>query len=235
MSLFRLKQFTIQQELSALKVGTDGMLLGAWVADRFHETPPSSILDVGTGTGIIALMLAQELQRSKIVGIEVDPLSAQEAQYNAQHSPFASRVEIIQGDFRACHFAQPFDLIVSNPPYFTPTHSNSDRRETIAKHAVELSPQHFFSNCQGTNVVIIVAQSATSLYQHAAEEAGLHLVEQVAIITKRGKAPQRHILRFAPDPVVSTKQSQLTILQGDSRHDYTEEYSRLLRPFLTIL
>lgn len=164
MNLFRLKEFTIKQEQSALKIGTDGMLLGAWVADKFRSASHLRILDVGTGTGIIALMLAQELPMSEITGIEIDALSAEEAQHNAAHSPFANRVKIIQGDFRKHTFEQPFDLVVSNPPYYTSTHSSRDQRATIAKHSVELSPLEFFGACNASTVVIIVAQSATASY-----------------------------------------------------------------------
>lgn len=234
MNLFRLKQFNIKQEQSALKVGTDGMLLGAWVADRFQETPPRRLLDVGTGTGIIALMLAQELPKSEIIGIEVDHPSAEEARYNAQHSPFAERVEMIEGDFRHYPFSTPFDLIISNPPYFTATHSNADQRETVAKHAIELTAEDFFHSCKAPTVAIIVAQSAAELYIKSASDNGFHLIEQVDIITKIGKAPQRVILLFS-ESERALIQSQLTILQGDGRHDYTEAYSHLLRPFLTIL
>lgn len=234
MSLFKLKQFDIRQDQSALKVGTDGMLLGAWVADRFREAPPRRILDVGTGTGIIALMLAQELTASEVVGIEIDHLSAEEARYNAEHSLFAGRVEIIEGDFCGYSSPKPIDLIVSNPPYFTPTHHNSNRRETIAKHSVALSPESFFGSCQAPAVVVIVARSVAAAYIHAAQEHGLLLAEQAAIVTKQGKAPGRYILLFRRSPT-ELRESRLTILQGDGRHDYTEEYSRLLRPFLTIL
>lgn len=234
MSLFRLKQFDIKQDQSALKVGTDGMLLGAWVADRFGAIAPRRILDVGSGTGIIALMLAQELPSCEVVGIEVDHLSALEARHNAEHSPFAKRIEIIEGDFRSYQPIEPFDLVISNPPYFTATHGNSDLRETVAKHAVELSAEAFFHHCDAPTVAIIVAQSSATTYIQAAQESGLNLAEQVDVITKMGKTPQRQILLFTQ---IETEpmQSQITILQGDGRHDYTEEYRRLLRPFLTIL
>lgn len=236
MSTFRLKQFDIRQEQSALKVGTDGMLLGAWVADRFRDSAPRRILDVGTGTGIIALMLAQELPSSEVIGIELDPSSAREARHNAEQSPFAQRIRIVEGDFRTYKPTESIDLIVSNPPYYTPTHSNSDQRETVAKHAIELSADQFFRSCERATpiVAIIVAHSATDTYIDAAQDIGFHLTEQVDIVTKRGKAPQRQILLFSKSPI-GLRQSQITILQGDGRHDYTEEYSQLLRPFLTIL
>lgn len=85
--IFRLKQFEIRQEDSALKVGTDGMLLGGYIAHHFQEHQPKTVLDVGTGTGIIALMLAQAFPTTHITGIELDSASAKEASYNASHSP----------------------------------------------------------------------------------------------------------------------------------------------------
>lgn len=239
MSIFHLKQFDIRQEQSALKVGTDGMLLAAWVAHRFREAQPTRILDVGTGTGVIALMLAQELRESAVVGVELDELSTEEAIYNVAHSPFATRVTITSADY--CHYYadEPFQLIVSNPPYFTPTHTNANQRETIAKHSIGLLPQAFFESSQRVltpfgSIAIIISHSALHSFVRAASEHSFYISERVDVVTKAGKAPQRHILTLSREKQ-SIQQSTLTILCGDGRHDYTEEYATLLRPFLIIL
>ena len=112
-SSFKFKQFTIFHDKCAMKVGTDGVLLGAWApADKAKR-----ILDVGTGTGLIALQLAQRNPHARITAIEIDAAAAGQATENVSHSPWADRVEIICHDFRDYQPENRFDLIVSNPPY----------------------------------------------------------------------------------------------------------------------
>lgn len=237
-SLFRLKQFELRQEQSALKVGTDGMLLGAVVADRFRGTSVGRVLDVGTGTGVIALMVAQELPNADVVGIELDPATAEEAECNAQASPFAPRVSVLCADFRT-YVAAPFHLIVSNPPFYTATHSSADQRSTVAKHAITLSADSFFQKCQellspmGT-IAVILAPSALSAYENAATSRGFFLNETIAIYTKAGR-PLKRVIAFWSRRFTPHLQNSITILSGNGRHDYTEEYARLLRPYLIIL
>ncbi len=236
---FHLKQFDIYQDRSALKVGTDGMLLGAIVADRCVLNPPKRVLDIGTGTGIIALMLAQVFPRTtQIVGIEIDTASAEEATQNALHSPFSSQVTIINTDLR--HFtSDSFDLIVSNPPFFTHTHSTSDERSTQAKHSISLSPECFFGKCQELltpqgSIATIIATSAFQEYKMQGKSHGFSPIENINIVSKVGRPPKR-IVTFWQNSPMPLRNNALTILQGNGRHSYTPEYARLLRPYLIIL
>lgn len=237
--IFRLKQFDIQQEHSAHKVGTDGMLLGAFVASHFANTPPARILDVGTGTGLIALMLAQAFPESEVTAIELDPLSACEARSNAAHSPFADRVTIIEDNFGVAELSGSYQLITSNPPYYTPTHQNSDIRETQAKHAITLTPETFFGRSQellspeGT-IATVLACTALPDFMVAAAEFSFAPVHQAYIHTKAEKEAKRVITLWQHN-TASTTEAHLTILAGEGRHQYTPEYAHLLRPYLTIL
>ena len=134
MSEFRFKQFAVEQGDVAMKVGTDGVLLGAWCTTDGAER----ILDIGTGTGVIALMMAQRSAATTIVGIDIDSGAAARAAQNFALSPWASRLEA------QCCAAQEFngekfDLIVSNPPYFTDSLLCPDARRTTARHTTELT------------------------------------------------------------------------------------------------
>ena len=115
-SWFQFKQFKVEQGKTAMKVGTDGVLLGAWAS----VGDAKNILDVGTGTGLIALMLAQRNQNAEISAIDIDRNAVEQAAENAEQSPWSGRISIFESDYN--HFRVGvsclFDLIVSNPPYF---------------------------------------------------------------------------------------------------------------------
>ena len=111
---FQFKQFTVWHDQCAMKVGTDGVLLGAWASvERARR-----ILDIGTGTGLVALMLAQRsLPDAKIVALEIDEAAAGQARENVARSPWQERIEVVQADFKKYRSSDKFDVIVSNPPY----------------------------------------------------------------------------------------------------------------------
>ena len=111
---FRFKQFNIVQENAAMKVGTDSVLLGSWAP----STNPKRILDIGTGTGILALMLAQRFSRAELIAVELDRDALVDAEFNVAHSNWSERISVLQGDFMDLSFSNHFDLILSNPPYF---------------------------------------------------------------------------------------------------------------------
>jgi tRNA1Val (adenine37-N6)-methyltransferase len=129
---FRFKQFTIIQERSAMKVGTDGVLLGAWT-----KVPQAgSILDIGTGTGVIALMLAQRSADALVTGIEYEMEAAREATENAENSPWSNRLNMLHISFQDFYKTCPakFDLIISNPPFFINSRKPKEGKLSAAKH-----------------------------------------------------------------------------------------------------
>ena len=131
MSTFQFKHFSVSQANTTMKVGTDAMLLGSSVDDE----RPSSILDIGTGTGVIALMLAQRFAEAKVIGLEIDDDACQEAKANFEQSPWGNRLEAIHGDILNIQFDDKFDLIVSNPPYYENSLISENERTSRAKHA----------------------------------------------------------------------------------------------------
>ena len=134
---FQFKQFTVWHDKCAMKVGTDGVLLGAW-------TPVESsarILDIGTGTGLVALMLAQRCSAS-VIALEIDGKAAQQAAENITRSPWGSRIEVVCQDFRLYsnkNNSLKYDTIVSNPPYFTDSLKCPDSQRNTARHNDNLS------------------------------------------------------------------------------------------------
>jgi len=138
--VFHFKQFDIRHEASAMKVGVDGVLLGAWVA----ATPGARILDVGCGCGLISMMLAQRYKDTYIVAIDTDMPSAQEAAINVQASLWADRINVMHKSFREILddtvYHNAFDVVVSNPPFFNAGIQDKGTARLAARHCAELSP-----------------------------------------------------------------------------------------------
>lgn len=130
-SIFQFKQFSIDQEGSAMKINTDGVLLAA----KATSFSPKYILDIGAGTGVIALMLAQRFPEAEVHALEIDKEASACAERNFKGSVFSDRLRLFHTDFQ--HFVPEgrYDLIVSNPPFFINSLKNPDRNKTIARHA----------------------------------------------------------------------------------------------------
>ena len=136
-SIFHFKQFDVDQEDCAMKINTDGVLLGALA----EADDPATILDIGTGTGVIALMLAQRFENAKIDAVEIDAVTAEKAGRNFANSPFANRLTAYAGGFTDFFEANPgrkYDLIVSNPPFYIDSLISPKIKKTLTKHADRL-------------------------------------------------------------------------------------------------
>jgi len=132
--MFRFKQFSVDQTGCAMKINTDGVLLGAIAG----AADPQSILDIGTGTGVIALMLAQRYPKAIIDAVEIDTDAARTAGKNFRESPFAGRLQIIESGFEqylAAHPYKKYDLIISNPPFYVDALKSPGLKKNLAKHA----------------------------------------------------------------------------------------------------
>lgn len=135
MTMFSFKKFTVRQDLCAMKVGTDGVLLGAWARGG------NRILDVGTGTGLIALIMAQRCGECRVLAVDIDEGAVRQSVENVLASPFAARIEVRQAMVQQL-LAQEvgrFDAVVCNPPFFISSLQAPDRRRTLARHAETLT------------------------------------------------------------------------------------------------
>ena len=168
-SSFKFKQFTIFHDKCAMKVGTDGVLLGAWAPADGAER----ILDVGTGTGLIALQLAQRNPHARITAIEIDATAAGQAAENVSRSLWTDRVEVVCRDFRDYQPENRFDLIVSNPPYFIDALKCPDEQRCTARHAGNLNYDLLFRRSasllkeQGVVSIIIPAEAEKTVVDTA--------------------------------------------------------------------
>ena len=204
-SYFEFKRFTVHQEGCAMKVGTDGTLLGAWA--QVPSAPGSSrILDIGTGTGLIALMMAQRFPDSQVLGIDIDADAVAQAKKNVEASPFSSRINIQLADIRELQSPEPFDAIVSNPPYFVDSLTCPDDQRTTARHAVNLSYAELMKasfrllSNDGFFSVVIPTDCRSRLEAEAHLE-GFFPSRLCMIKTTPNKTPKRCLIEFTKHPV----------------------------------
>ena len=229
---FSFKRFSIEQERSAMKVGTDGVLLGAWA-----DIAPSQshILDIGTGTGLIALMAAQrsETWSAEIVGVEIDSESAEDATENVQRSPWSERVTIERCAIQDFAPDRQFDHILSNPPYFVDSLLSPDKARTTARHTTSLS----FEELARSASRLLSAEGALSLVLPydavadmtlAAARSGLFLVRRCDVRSKTNGKPLRSLLEYRHTPV-PTRREELTIHSAGG--DFSPEYRALTKDF----
>lgn len=225
--IFRFKQFVVRQSDSAMKVGTDGVLLGAW-----STASEKRILDVGTGTGLIALMLAQRTE-ANIIGVEIDRQAACEAKSNFEQSPWSSRLHVVCADVRQYHFGPPFDLIVCNPPFYAHSQASSSLARDRARSGETLSLSQLIQfashhlNTQGRLEVILPAQIAEQ-FRLDCWTQGLFLMRQTQVITCPGKSPKRSLMSFG---LVEMTVQRDTLCLLDSEGRRTAQYQALTTDF----
>ena len=205
---FRFQRFTIRQGQCAMKVGTDGTLLGAWaLLPAAAETEAPLVLDIGTGTGLIALMMAQRYPQVRVVGIDIDDAAVSQARANVAESPFASRVNIVEGDVVQPDIlaGQSFDAIVCNPPFFEDALVCPDDRRTLARHAVTLSFAQLMGRARqlltdGGELSVVVPADGKARLESEAALAGLFKVRQCSVFTSSLKPPRRFLMAFRRHP-----------------------------------
>jgi len=233
---FQFKQFVVRQRLAAMKVGTDGTLLGAW-ANFSGQT----ILDIGTGTGVVALMLAQRFAQAKIDAIEINLLAAAEAQKNFAASPWANRLALHAQSVQTYQSNQGYDLIVSNPPFYPEAAFSKaldqDRRQ--ARSSLSLSFEalltHSLRLLAPSGQLSVILPTAQALYLDGlAQQAGLFLYRRCDFISRLGKAPKRLLLQWGQMPIEKPQQQEIIMRQGPPDYAYADSYRLLLKDFLTI-
>lgn len=230
--MFHFKQFSVDQTGCAMKINTDGVLLGA-IAKADH---PKTILDIGTGTGVIALMLAQRFTDAEIDAVEIEPSAAQTAERNFKVSPFADRLKVYPTGFEPYFNEYPdikYDLIVSNPPFYVGSLKSPGPKKALAKHtdidfferlikaaSIHLTPSGCFWLILPVNIAEAVVKAATI--------NGLHLQRAVSIKSYADSAVHRAVLCFGFNEFLH-KTSILTIYK--SQGIYSLEYQHLLQPY----
>lgn len=229
---FQFKKFTIRHDKCAMKVGTDAVLLGAW-ADTAHC---NNILDIGTGTGIIALMLAQR-SNAIIDAIDIDREACIQAEENVATSPFAGRINIVYAscaEFAASPKQKKYDLIVSNPPYFINSLKCPDNKRSMARHTDSLSLPALIKDSYALlsatgRIALVLPYEQLGEVEEIAHENALYIGRQTAVIPTPEAQPKRLLIELSATDTGTKKRDTLII--EEARHQYTSDYIALTKEF----
>ena len=251
MTGFRFKQFEIQQDRCAMKVGTDGVLLGAWAEGG------SRILDIGAGTGLISLMMAQRFPEAQVVGIDIDADACQQARENVDASPFADRVVMeccalqelgvrseelgvrseelgVRSEELGVASRMLFDAIVSNPPFFVNSMKNPDSKRSLARHTDSLpfpvlmkGVKRWLSD-DGVFSAIVPAEVVEQFVSEA-YCSGLLLARKCGVKTVERKQPKRYLLAFRKRRLAALEEEIKTMT--DSQGNRSSWYAKITEEF----
>ncbi len=227
--VFNFKQFAVDQQGCAMKINTDGVLLGAMAT----HTSPVRILDIGTGSGVIALMLAQRFKDAFIEAVEIDAHSAEMARKNAQHAPFNERISVYNNDFKLFETTNPYDLVVSNPPYFVNDLKSAAIRKEIARHASDDFFDMLVSRVAGMLTAggkfwLVLPPKQADEVIRLGTAAGLYLTDRVGLHSDKDKPVFRQIICLGREYGL-VNESDFYIYEALNQH--TEAYRNLLKDF----
>jgi tRNA1Val (adenine37-N6)-methyltransferase len=229
---FEFKNFRIRQDRCAMKVSTDAVLLGSWVI----ATASNEVLDIGTGTGVIALMLAQKC-RGRITAIDIDRDSTEQAKNNVAESVYSDRIDVIHSSLQelAAMSGRKYNLIVSNPPYFVDSWKSNDDNRKMARHTDSLPFEDLASGALRLldpkgKFCLILPKNEAIRFREIAESKGLFLSKLLRVRTRLDKETEkRHLMQF------EFKQSEFSestlVIETDTDRNYTPEYRDLTKDY----
>lgn len=226
MKPFRFQQFSIQQSKDVFRVGTDGVLLGAMC----NVKNAKKILEIGTGTGLISLMLAQRNVSAKISAIDINENAVKLASENFRNSIFNENLKVELKDFKNFETNENFDLVVCNPPFFE---ENASAKDVLARQQVELNFRNLVEKSteiitkKGILSIILPSEAATDV-KSLAEEFNLYLVREINIYGIEGGNLKRNILEFS----LAQKPLEISdfVIEKSSR-EYSDQYLNLTKNF----
>lgn len=228
---FKFKQFTVYHDKCAMKVGIDGVLIGAWTPIENAK----KILDIGTGTGLIALMLAQRSE-AEITAIDIDPNSILQAIENIQNSNWSNRLTVFEKSLQefAIVTTERYDLIVSNPPFFVNSTKTPTENRTTARHTDWLTHEELIENAlkllnSNGRICIILPLTEGKKCIEFAESRGLFCTKKVTIFPKATVEAKRLLLEFSL--IKSVRKEENLTIESEKRHEYSVGFTELARDF----
>lgn len=230
--IFRFKQFEVDQQGCAMRINTDGVLLGAFAALQHGET--HRILDIGTGTGVIALMLAQRYRQAFVDAIDIEEQAFIRSQTNFRNGPFAERMDALHVGIEDFEISRLYNLIVSNPPFFIDSLKNVDNRKTLSRHGSLSFYQSLFEKVgqlltgDGSFVIVWPIEIRNRLIK-LGYTSGMHNYREIFIQSFPESEPFRVISFFTKRKSTSYSREIFYIYKEQGR--YSRKYVELLKDF----
>ena len=233
---FKFKEFTLIQEVCAMKVCTDSCLFGAWVTSRIPVKGIHHILDIGTGTGLLSLMLVQKYQESKCDAIEIDKEAFEEASRNFENSRWKDKFSVFNMDFLSFQSEDKYDLIVCNPPFYEKQLISPDKKKNAAMHSTDFSIENLFSHTRSLigengNLTCLIPWNRTNETIESAENNGWYKKEVCYVKQTTQHNYFRTMIIFSSKPSENNI-AELSIKDKDS---YTPEFIKLLKDYYLFL
>lgn len=228
---FQFKQFRIEQGDCGMKVSTDACIQGAWTP---LDDNIKKVLDIGTGTGLLSLMLAQRYPDILIDAIELDAVAATQAAANIANSPWADRIHVIAGDIIAYPFAEQYDFIICNPPFFNKSLLGDDNQRNQARHTLALTYQQLFNVLEqrlapSGYASIMLPLAEHEQWQFLLQQNGWHVHKKLLIQPAKGRQPNRVVSLCGRNTTMAGKEEMLSI--RDKESNYTPDFIKLLKDF----
>lgn len=238
---FAFRQFTIRQDACAMKVCTDACLFGAWVANAYDakirtddlqaQLPVTNILDIGSGTGLLTLMLAQKIHAS-VTAIELDGAAFRQMKKNIDNSPWHNRITAIHADATTFGFDRKYDLIICNPPFYANSLRAGNDRTNLAKHESALNPEKLVAIAAANSTTagklwVLLPYLRSGYFTGIAGRAGLHCISHISVRQTPAHDYFRSMLQFDRLPG-STDHPEMYIKDGNN---YSVAFSALLKDY----
>ena len=231
---FQFKQFKVEQDKCAMKVCTDSCLFGAWIT--IHENV-KYILDIGTGTGLLSLMMAQK-NNAEITGIEIDENAYQQTMLNFNNSAWKDRLHALSGDIRNFSFARKFDFIICNPPFYENELESKQKEEKIAKHSLHLSFSELILSvkdllAEDGKFAVLLPYYRKNEFEELAQQHQLYTEKTIFIKQTPAHNFFRYAALFSKSRKAGINPEEITIKLNDN--NYSNEAIALLKPYYLYL
>ncbi|WP_424961215.1 tRNA1(Val) (adenine(37)-N6)-methyltransferase [Ekhidna sp.] len=231
---FQFKQFRIEQAQSGMKVTTDGCLFGGWVAEEIQKetTEPKRILDIGAGTGLLSLMLAQVTVKGEIMALEINEAACKEAIHNFHHSPWGERLQCRHTSLQNFN-GDNYGLIICNPPFFKGSQQGADRNKNQAVHSNSLDAEELLDHVirlldPNGSLYLLYPEREMEAFRQMALTKGLYPIHQVIVRNQIDQSIFRVMARFSFEEVKAIT-SELIIRKANRK--YTTESWKLLKEY----
>jgi tRNA1Val (adenine37-N6)-methyltransferase len=235
-SFFKFKQFIIHQDRCAMKVTTDGCLFGAWVAENVKEDSKTirKTLDIGTGTGLLSLMLAQKIETTYISAIEIEKEAAFQALENMESSPWKNRMSVLYTDIKSFAPLHKFDLIFSNPPFYEKELQSPDQQRNIAHHSAGLSLEELLTAIglylePDGNFFLLLPHKRKDEIDLLVKKHSLCVHEKVFVSQSTGHSPFRIMIKGGKQKLKEFRTSEIAIVNENQQ--YTSDFTELLKDY----